>query len=65
MNRNALRDLVATLREQAGRLETMLGLTEAQTAAIAARDIDRLSRLTGEIEREVLDGRVVDRKSVV
>jgi hypothetical protein len=62
VNRQALRDLVATLREQAGRLETILELTEAQTAAIAARDIDRISRLTGEIEREVLDGRVVEER---
>ena len=62
MNREALRDLVTTLREQAGRLETILELTEAQTAAIAARDVDRVSRLTGAIEREMLDGRVVEER---
>jgi hypothetical protein len=58
----ALRDLIATLREQAGRLETLLELTEAQTAAIASRDIDRVGRLTGIIEREVLDGRAVEER---
>ncbi len=62
MNGQALRDLILTLREQAGRLETLLELTEAQTSAIAARDIEKIGRLTGIIEREVLDGRVVEER---
>jgi hypothetical protein len=57
-----LRDLIATLREQAGRLETLLELTEAQTSAIAARDIDRIGRLTATIEREVVDGVTVEER---
>jgi hypothetical protein len=60
MTGQALHDLIATLREQAGRLETLLELTEAQTAAIAARDIERIGRLTATIEREVVDGRTVE-----
>jgi hypothetical protein len=58
----ALRDLIGTLREQAGRLETLLELTEAQTSAIAARDVADVGRLTGIIEREMLDGRAVEER---
>ncbi|MEA2468074.1 MAG: hypothetical protein QOJ57_2200 [Thermoleophilaceae bacterium] len=62
MTSQALQDLIATLREQAGRLETLLELTEAQTSAIAARDIERVGRLTATIEREVVDGRTVEER---
>jgi hypothetical protein len=59
---DALRHLIAVLRRQADSLEAALLLTEAQTSAIARRDIDAVSSLAISLETEVVTGRRLEQK---
>ena len=56
----ALRGLIAALRAQAAALETALRLCEAQTHAIARRDIAAVNALSEQLEREVVEGRELE-----
>ena len=62
MTSEALRHLVSVLRRQADSVEAALELAEAQTSAIVRRDLDAINRLSHGLEREVVEGRVLEER---
>ncbi len=62
MTSEALRHLVAVLRSQADSVEAALELCEAQTSAIVRRDLEAINRLSHGLEREVVEGRVLEER---
>ncbi len=60
--RQQVRDLVDALRRQAEALEAALRLSEAQTAAIVRRDLGSVNAISESLEREVVQGRVLDER---
>jgi hypothetical protein len=57
-----LRGLVDALRRQAEALETALRLSEAQTGAIVRRDIASVNATSESLEREIVEGRVLEER---
>ena len=61
---DALRQLIAVLRTQADSLESALELTEQQTSAITRRDVEQVAALSRSLERELVDGQVLEERRV-
>jgi len=57
-----LSGLIDALRRQGEALTTALKLSEAQTAAIVRRDIASVNAISETLEREVVEGRVLDER---
>jgi FlgN protein len=64
VNGEALRQLIAVLRRQADSLESALALTEQQTSAIARRDVEQVTALSMSLERELVDGQVLEERRI-